>query len=61
MKEFVQRSASFPFRRFIGDVRREFMERASVGLHDAWCSCLRDALLHEGGAIAVVRLLAPWA
>jgi hypothetical protein len=33
MKEFVRRSTSIPFRRFLGDVRREFMQRFFVVLH----------------------------
>jgi hypothetical protein len=33
MKHFVRRSTSVPFRRFLGDVRREFMQRLSATLH----------------------------
>jgi hypothetical protein len=33
MKEFVRRSSFVPFRRFLGDVRREFMQRLSLVLH----------------------------
>jgi hypothetical protein len=58
MKEFVLRSTFVPFRQFLGDVRREFMQRFSVVLHGALGSYLRDAL-HEGGAPAVACLPAP--
>jgi hypothetical protein len=30
MKLFVRQSTSVPFRRFLGDVRREFIQRAST-------------------------------
>jgi hypothetical protein len=33
MQHFVRRSTSLPFRRFLGDVRREFMQRLSTALH----------------------------
>jgi hypothetical protein len=32
MQHFVRRSTYVPFRRFFGDVRREFMQRLSVAL-----------------------------
>ena len=32
MQHFVRRSTSVPFRRFFGDVRREFMQRLSAAL-----------------------------
>jgi hypothetical protein len=57
MKEFVRRSTYVPFRRFLGDVRREFMHSLSVVLHSMLVSYLRDAL-HEGVAIVVTCLLA---
>jgi hypothetical protein len=60
MREFVRttfvRSASI--RRFLEDVRREFMRRLSVVLHGTLGSCLRDAL-QEGGAVAVACLPTP--
>jgi hypothetical protein len=59
MKEFVQRRPTYvPFRRFLGDVRREFMQRHNVVLHGTRGSYFRDAL-HEGGAAAIACLLAP--
>jgi hypothetical protein len=33
MKEFVRRSTYVPFRRFLGDVRREFMQPLYVIFH----------------------------
>ena len=33
MQHFVRRSTSIPFRRFLGDVRREFMQRLFAALH----------------------------
>jgi hypothetical protein len=44
MQHFVRRSTSVPFRRFWGDVRREFMQRLSAALHGTLGSYLRDAL-----------------
>jgi hypothetical protein len=44
MKEFVRRFAYVPFRRFLGDVRREFIQRLSVALHGTLGFCPRDAL-----------------
>jgi hypothetical protein len=52
MQHFVRRSTYVPFRRFWGDVRREFMQRLSVALHATLGSDLRDAL-QEGSADAV--------
>ena len=43
MQHFVRRSTSLPFRRFLGDVRREFMQRLSAALHGTMGSYLRDA------------------
>jgi hypothetical protein len=43
MQHFVRRSTSVPFRRFWGDVRREFMQRPSAALHGTLGSYLRDA------------------
>jgi hypothetical protein len=62
MKEFLRRSTYTPFRRFLGDVRREFVMRLSMVLGGTMGSYLRDAL-HEGGAFVVSCLLAPraWA
>jgi hypothetical protein len=48
----------FPFRRFCGDVRREFMQRHSAALHGTLGSYLRDAF-QEGSADAVACLPAP--
>jgi hypothetical protein len=58
MKEFVRRSIFFHFRRFLGDVRRELMQRFYVVLHSTLGSYLRDAL-HAGGAIVVACLPTP--
>jgi hypothetical protein len=58
MKEFVRRSTPTPFRRFLGDVRREFMQRLSVVLHGTLGSFLHDAL-HVGGADVVASFVAP--
>jgi hypothetical protein len=58
MQHFVRRTTSFPFRRFWGDVRREFMQRLSAALHGTLGSYLRDAL-HEGSADAVACLPVP--
>jgi hypothetical protein len=49
---------SVPFRRFWGDVRREFMQRLSAALHGTLGSYLRDAL-HEGSVDVVACLLVP--
>jgi hypothetical protein len=57
MKEFVRRSTYIPSRQFLGDMRREFIQRLSVVLHGTLGSCLRDAL-QEGGAFVVACLLA---
>jgi hypothetical protein len=59
MKGFVRRSAPVPFRRFLGDVRRELMHRLSVALH--WLMArsvpiLVMPLFQEGGAAAVACL-----
>jgi hypothetical protein len=48
----------FLFGVFLGDVRREFMQRLSAALHGTWGSYLRDAL-HEGNADAVACLPVP--
>jgi hypothetical protein len=47
MQHFVRRSTYVPFRHFLGDVRREFMQRLSAALHGTLGSYLRDAF-HEG-------------
>jgi hypothetical protein len=33
IQHFVRRTTFVPFRRFLGDVRREFMQRLFVALH----------------------------
>jgi hypothetical protein len=60
MQYFVRRTISFPFRRFLEDVRREFIQRISAALHGTMCSYLRDAL-QEGIVDVVGRLHVPWA
>jgi hypothetical protein len=52
MQHFVRLSTSVPFRRFLGDVRREFMQRLSVALRGTLGSYLRDAF-QEGSVDAV--------
>jgi hypothetical protein len=58
MQHFVRRSTCVPFLRFLGDVRREFMQRLFAALHDTMGSCLCDAF-QEGNADAVACLLVP--
>jgi hypothetical protein len=58
MQHFVRRSTSVPFRRFLGDVRRELMQRLSAALHGTLGSYLRDAF-QEGSAGAVACLPIP--
>jgi hypothetical protein len=58
MQHFVRRATSVPFRRFWGDVRREFMQRLSVALHGTLSSYFRDAL-QEGSADAVACIHVP--
>jgi hypothetical protein len=43
MQHFVRLSTSVPFRRCLGGVRREFMQRLSAALHGTLGSYLRDA------------------
>jgi hypothetical protein len=52
MQHFSRRSTSLPFRRFLGDVRREFMQRLSAALHGTMGFYLRDSF-QEGSAGAV--------
>jgi hypothetical protein len=58
MQHFVRRSTLVPFRPFLGDVRREFMQRLSAALRGTLGSYLRDAL-QEGIADAVACLPVP--
>jgi hypothetical protein len=58
MERFVRRTTYFPFRRFWGNVRREFMQRLSAALHGILGSYLRDAL-QEGSVDAVACRLVP--
>jgi hypothetical protein len=58
MQHSVRRSTHVPFRRFWGDVRREFMQRLFAALHVTLGSYLRDAL-QEGNANAVACLHVP--
>jgi hypothetical protein len=58
MQHFVRRSTSVPFRRFGGDVRREFMQGLSPALHGTMGFYLRDAF-QEGSADAVACLPVP--
>jgi hypothetical protein len=59
MQHFVRRSTYVPFRRFLGDVRREFMQRLSATLHGTLGSYPRDAF-QKGSADAVACLPVPW-
>jgi hypothetical protein len=59
MQHFVRRSTYVHhFRRFWGDVRREFVQRLSTNLHGTLGSYLRDAL-QEGSTDAVACLPVP--
>jgi hypothetical protein len=58
MKDFVRWSTYVSFRRFLGEMRREFMHRLSVVIHGTLGSYLRDAL-QEGGTTDVSSLHAP--
>jgi hypothetical protein len=58
MQHFVRRTNYIPFRRFWGDVQREFMQRLSAPLHGTLGSYLRDAL-QEDIAHAVACLPIP--
>jgi hypothetical protein len=58
MQHFVRLTTYVPFRRFLGDVRREFMKRLSATFHGTLGSYLRDAL-HEGGADVVASFHVP--
>jgi hypothetical protein len=58
MQYFVCRSTSLPFRRCLGDVRREFMQRLHDALHGTLDSYFHDTL-QEGDADAVARLSVP--
>jgi hypothetical protein len=58
LQHFVCRSNFVPFRRFLVDVRREFMQRLSVTLHGTLGSYLRDGF-YEGSADAVARFSVP--
>jgi hypothetical protein len=58
MRHSVRRTTFVPFRRFLGDVRREFMQRPSAAPHGTLGSYLRDAL-QGGNADAVACLHVP--
>jgi hypothetical protein len=58
MQHFVRRFTYVPSRRFLGDVRREFMPRPSNAPHGTLGSYLRDAL-HEGSVDTVAWLHVP--
>jgi hypothetical protein len=47
MQQIVRRSIYAPFRRFLGGVRRDFLQRLFADLHGTLGSYLRDALLEE--------------
>jgi NAD-specific glutamate dehydrogenase len=56
MQHFVRRTTYVPFRRSLGNVRREFMQCLSDALHGTLGSYLRYAL-QEGSAYADVVCL----
>jgi hypothetical protein len=59
MQHFVRRTTSYvPFRRFGGDVRREFTQRHSAAFHGTLEYHLRDAL-QEGSAHVVACFHVP--
>jgi hypothetical protein len=58
MQHFVRRPTFVPFWRFLGDVRREFMQLLYDVRHGTFGSYLRDAF-HEGSADAVACLHVP--
>jgi hypothetical protein len=58
MQHSVRRSTYAPFRRFWGDVWREFIQRLFAALHGTMGSYLRDAF-QEGIADAVACLNVP--
>jgi hypothetical protein len=59
MQHFARRCTYFPFRRLLGDVRREFMQRLLATLHGGTMgSYLRDDF-QEGGADVVACLPIP--
>jgi hypothetical protein len=59
MQHFVRRSTYVPFRRFLGNVQREFMQRLSAALHGTLGSYLRDAFQEGSSAGAVACLPVP--
>jgi hypothetical protein len=58
MQHFIRRTTHVSFRRFLGKVQREFMQRIFAALHGALGSYRRDAL-QEGNADAVACLHVP--
>jgi hypothetical protein len=56
--QHIVRQTSIPFRRFLGDVRREFTQRLSAALHGTLGSYLRDAL-QKGSDDAVACIPIP--
>jgi hypothetical protein len=61
MQNFVRQTTFGPFRAFLGDVRRECMQRLSAAIHGTPGSDLRDAL-QEGSidALACLRVPRAW-
>jgi hypothetical protein len=58
MQRFFRRSTFVRFRRFLGDVRREFLQGLTTNLHGTLGSYLGDAL-QEGSADVVAYLPVP--
>jgi hypothetical protein len=59
LQHFVRRATFVPFRRFLGDVQREFMQRLTATLHGTLSSYLRDAFQEGSSADAVACLPVP--
>jgi hypothetical protein len=55
----VRRSTYFPCRRFLGDVRREFLQRLSAALHSTLGSYIIFGALQEGSSDVVACLPVP--
>jgi hypothetical protein len=58
MQHFIHRSTFVPFRRFLGDVRSEFMQRLCAALHGTMGSYLHDTF-QESSAAALACLRVP--
>jgi hypothetical protein len=59
MQHFVRRYTFVPFRRFWGDVRREFMQRLFSTLHGTLGSYLRDAFEESNNDVVACLVVPP--